>query len=71
MNALGIILPDQLSTNNPVLELINENDLLLFYEPMNAFYEIKNHKQKIVFLISALRHFKDGIKHKNIIQHNK
>ena len=67
MNTLGIILPDQLSFNNPVLSSIDDKDFLLLYEPMSAFYEIKSHKQKIVFLISALRHFKQKITHKNIL----
>ena len=67
MNTLGIILPDQLSFNNPVLSSIDDKDFLLLYEPMSAFYEIKSHKQKIVFLISALRHFKQKITHENIL----
>ena len=67
MNTLGIILPDQLSFNNPVLSSIDDKDFLLLYEPMSAFYEIKSHKQKIVFLISALRHFMQKITHENIL----
>ena len=67
MNTLGIILPDQLSFNNPVLSSIDDKDFLLLYEPMSAFYEIKSHKQKIVFLISALRHFKQKITNENIL----
>lgn len=67
MNSLGIILPDQLSFNNPVLSSVGDKDFLLLYEPMSAFYEIKSHKQKIVFLISALRHFKQKITHQNIM----
>ena len=67
MNSLGIILPDQLSFNNPVLSSIDDKDFLLLYEPMSAFYEIKSHKQKIVFLVSALRHFMQKINHENIL----
>ena len=67
MSALGIIFPDQLSACNPVLKSIKEDDNLLFYEPLDTFYEIAHHKQKLVFLISALRHFKNNINHKNVI----
>ena len=62
MNALGIVFPDQLSESNPVLKSIKEDDNLLFYEPLDTFYEIAHHKQKLVFLISSLRHFKNNIK---------
>ena len=47
MKDLRIIFVDQLSINNSVLEGINPNDTLLFYEPIDTFYEIKHHKQKI------------------------
>ena len=50
MKILRIVLPDQLSVNNPVYEDLNKNDYLLFYEPMDSFYEINHHKQKIVLL---------------------
>ena len=67
MSALGIVFPDQLSECNPVLKSIKEDDNLLFYEPLDTFYEIAHHKQKLVFLISSLRHFKNNINHKNVI----
>ncbi len=60
---------DQLSINNPVLLNIDKDDLLLFYEPIETFYDIKHHKQKITFIISSLRHFIKTINHKNIIHH--
>ena len=67
MKSLRIIFVDQLSSNNPTLEGINSNDILLFYEPIEAFYEIKHHKQKITLLVSALRHHIERINHKNVI----
>ena len=70
MSALGIVFPDQLSESNPVLKSIKEDDNLLFYEPLDTFYEIAHHKQKLVFLISSLRHFKNNINHKNVIHKN-
>ena len=68
MKSLRIIFVDQLSSNNPTLEGINSNDILLFYEPIETFYEIKHHKQKITLLVSALRHHIERINHKNVIQ---
>ena len=67
MKSLRIIFVDQLSSNNPTLEGMNPNDILLFYEPIETFYEIKHHKQKITLLVSALRHLIEKINHKNVI----
>jgi len=67
MKSLRIIFVDQLSSNNPTLEGMNPNDILLFYEPIETFYEIKHHKQKITLLVSALRHHIERINHKNVI----
>tara|TARA_B110000008_G_scaffold182220_1_gene181227 strand:+ start:49 stop:372 length:324 start_codon:yes stop_codon:yes gene_type:complete len=69
MKQIGLIFPDDLSTNNSVLSTINSSDLLLIYEPCDTFYQINHHKHKLVLLISALRHWKQEleIKFKNII----
>ncbi len=67
MNTLGIIFPDQLYIDNPVLNSINDDDFVLLYEPMDTFYEIAHHKHKLIFLISSIRHFKEKITHKNIL----
>ena len=67
MSSIGLIFPDQLSLNNEVLEAIQDNDQILLYEPLETFYEISHHKHKLVFLISAFRHFKKLIKSKNLV----
>ena len=69
MKSLRIIFPDQLSKNNPVLIDIDTNDFLLFYEPIDTFYEIKHHKHKLVLLLSAFRSLVSKQTHKNIIHH--
>ena len=66
MKVLRIIFVDQLSKNNPTLDNILNDDHILFYEPIDTFYEINHHKHKITFLISSLR-FVNQQKHKNII----
>jgi len=67
MKVLRIIFADQLSLNNPVLDDVKADDTILFYEPLDTFYNIKHHKQKLVFLISSLRHFVKDQTHKKII----
>ena len=69
MKQLGIILPDDLARNNKTLQNLEGQDTLLLYEPCDTFYQINHHKQKIVFLISALRHWKEELakKYSNII----
>ena len=67
MKTLKIILPDQLSENNPIYSDLNNDDYLMFYEPLDTFFEINHHKQKIVFLISSFRKIINNNSHKNII----
>jgi len=69
MKQIGLILPDNLSTNNKVLLSIKSSDPLLIYEPCDTFYQINHHKHKLVLLISALRHWKKEleIEFENII----
>ena len=52
MKQIGLILPDDLSSNNEVLKSINKSDPLLLYEPCDTFYQLHHHKHKIVLLIS-------------------
>lgn len=69
MKRIGIIFPDDLAVNNKTLQQLNDEDTLLIYEPCDTFYQINHHKQKIAFLISALRHWKEELqkKYSNII----
>ena len=67
MKSLLLVLPDQLSEKNKVLDYLDGNNLLLAYEPYDSFYEIAHHKHKLVFQISSFRHFIKKISYKNII----
>jgi deoxyribodipyrimidine photolyase-related protein len=67
MKSLLLVLPDQLSKKNKVLDYLDGNNLLLAYEPCDNFYEIAHHKHKLVFQISSFRHFIKQISYKNII----
>jgi deoxyribodipyrimidine photolyase-related protein len=64
MKQLGVIFPEDLSTNNKVLQNINFDDPLLLYEPCDTFYQLKHHKHKIAFLVSAIRHWKMSLEKK-------
>ena len=61
MKNIGIIFPDELSTNNKVLSAIKKSDPLLVYEPCDTFYQIKHHKHiKIKYCSDALsKHLQD------------
>ena len=67
MKNLNIIFIDQLSKDNPVLKNPKNSDYYLFYEPLDTFYEIKHHKQKITLLVSGLRNILNDFKHQNVI----
>lgn len=67
MKSLGLIFPDQLSKNNLVYENLNKDDVLLYFEPVQTFYDIPHHKQKIIFLISSLRKLIQSHNRKNSI----
>tara|TARA_B100001059_G_scaffold235086_1_gene279620 strand:+ start:1882 stop:3378 length:1497 start_codon:yes stop_codon:yes gene_type:complete len=67
MKVLRIVFVDQLSKNNPALDGVSKDDHILFYEPMDTFYEINHHKHKIALLISSLRQFINKQGHKKII----
>jgi len=61
MKNIGILFPDQLSNNNPVITNLGKDDCLIIYEPLPTFYEISHHIQKIGLMISATRHFKESL----------
>ena len=68
MKSLGLIFPDQLSKNNLVYESLNKDDTILYFEPVQTFYDIPHHKQKIIFLISSFRKLISNINRKNIFK---
>ncbi len=69
MKVLRIVFADQLSLSNLAINNINKDDFLLFYEPLETFYEIRHHKHKITLLISSLRKLLTKVKHTNILHH--
>ena len=69
MKVLRIVFADQLSLSNLALNNLNNDDFLLFYEPLDTFYEIRHHKHKITLLISSLRKLVTKVKHTNILHH--
>ena len=62
MTTLRVILNDQLSENISSLENCNKSqDIIFMSEAKDEYTYVKHHKKKIVFLISAMRHFKEQL----------
>ena len=61
MSVCRLILPDQLSLTISSLQRISDNDHVLMIESYDYFTHVKHHKKKIVFLLSAMRHFADQL----------
>ena len=59
MKVLRIIFVDQLSKNNPTLDNVLNDDHILFYEPIDTFYEINHHKHKIFYHLLSLFNLKN------------
>jgi deoxyribodipyrimidine photolyase-related protein len=58
MTTLRIILEDQLSLNiSSLVNVDKEKDVIILRELNDYFTKVKHHKQKVVFLLSSMRHF--------------
>jgi deoxyribodipyrimidine photolyase-related protein len=63
MKTLRLILGDQLNRNISALEGIDSRtDVILMAEVMQEATYVKHHKQKIAFILSAMRHFAEELK---------
>ncbi|PIZ34049.1 MAG: cryptochrome/photolyase family protein [Alphaproteobacteria bacterium CG_4_10_14_0_8_um_filter_37_21] len=70
MKTLRIIFEDNLSLSISSLEDVDKKeDFIFMSEATPTMLQVKHHKKKIAFLISAMRHFAEGLKKKgyNII----
>lgn len=63
MKVLRVVLGDQLNRNISSLAGINaKTDLILLCEAREEYTHVKQHQKKIVFLLSAMRHFAKELK---------
>ena len=63
MTALRFILGDQLTRDIPTLNGIDRSaDTVLMVEAADETTYVAHHKQKIVFVLSAMRHFADALR---------
>lgn len=63
MAKLSIVFPDQLCDEIDCIKAINKKeDTILMMEVIEEFTFVKHHKKKIVFLLSAMRHFAAELK---------
>lgn len=66
MKKLILILNDQLSYNiSSLREYVHGRDRILFVESFSEYRKVKHHKKKIVFLLSAMRHFAKKLEMQN------
>ena len=63
-NKLILIMGDQLSENISSLQYYDDNSLILMCEVVNECTTPKHHQKKIVFILSAMRHFAQSLKSK-------
>lgn len=62
---MRVLYPDQLSQAiSSLKDLVPEQDTLLLCETSDWFTTVKHHKMKLVFILSAMRHFADELKQK-------
>ena len=65
MTNLRIILNDQLNEDiSSLRNCVKSEDIILMCEVMEEFSYVKQHKKKIVFLISSMRHFRKKLEDK-------
>ena len=70
MSNLILILGDQLSRNISALESFNKDeDEILMMEVLEESSYVKHHKKKLVFILSAMRHFAESLKEKGFKVH--
>ena len=67
MTVLRIILGDQLSLDLSALDhLDSDRDVVLMMEVMQECSHVRHHKQKIVLVLSAMRHFAQTLRQRGL-----
>lgn len=66
MTSLRVILGDQLSDDISSLRDIAPGDSILMAEVMAEASYVPHHKKKLIFIFSAMRHFADTLRQRNI-----
>ncbi len=66
MTTLRFVLGDQLTRSLAALNDIAAGDIVLMVEVADETTYVKHHKQKIAFILSAMRHFADEFRDENI-----
>ena len=70
MTHLRFIFGDQLDHHIPTLIGINKkSDVVFLCEVMEELTQVKHHKQKIVFVLSAMRHFAEELRREGVCVH--
>ena len=64
--ALRLVMADQLSHDLPSLSGYQQGDIVLMVEVMEEVTYVRHHKRKIAFLFSAMRHFAEELRARDI-----
>ena len=68
-NRLCLVLGDQLSFNLASLQCLDaQRDTVLMVEVMEEARHVPHHPQKIVLILSAMRHFAAALRERGIVQ---
>ena len=63
MTTIRLVMGDQLSRNIAALRDAGPDDIILMVEVAAAIAPVPHHKQKIVLVLSAMRHFAEELRH--------
>ncbi len=67
MTVLRVVLGDQLSLGLSALDDIDQGrDVVLMMEVMEECTHVRHHKQKIVLVLSAMRHFAQTLRQRSV-----
>src|ERR1700742_377201 len=67
MTRLRLVLGDQLTRDVAALRDYSEGDIVLMAEVAGETTYVKHHKQKIAFVLSAMRHFADAVRAEGLL----
>jgi deoxyribodipyrimidine photolyase-related protein len=70
VHTLVLVLGDQLSYDSPALQGLDpEHDAVLMIEAPGEATHVWSHKARIVLFLSAMRHFRDGLRARGVVVH--
>ena len=70
VRTLVLVLGDQLSDSSPALQRLDpRQDAVLMIEAPGEATQVRSHKARIALFLSAMRHFRDGLRARGVVVH--